>query len=225
MLTGSISALKPNGQNCSSERTARSTKRTELLSSKQWRVPDHSNNMANKLYGLVLLLAFCAALLPSGCSPNRLKSRVGLGATISECNAFFGTPTPVPEILHRMMLSNKQQSYHSQSKFVCIGFDAQDKAESFVFANIPDTPMNQIEQASLLDNMKGQGGWQLIENPANGPIWQKSDDKAYASYVLSSHLFVFMTEKCMEKFIDDLPNYPSAGNHAEEASHSPPSRP
>ncbi len=133
----------------------------------------------------------------------------GFGAGIGQCGAAYGYSWVVTN--NPVLVSPQTRSYNAKGWSIIVGFDEQGRAEQFVysiasFSSLVGKPPEPSETArqDLLEKFRGGSHWLPQSNPDSGPIWQRADGGAYASYITSEHEMVLMNEQGMVRHIRRL---------------------
>ena len=150
----------------------------------------------------VIFLLCLGVVWASGWFAVGLDTVADFGATSSQCEATFGRPTKL--VFAKPQNSPRSVVYFKKGWFIMIGYDEQDRAEQFVFckAKLPDTnspPMSEQEQKFLLGKYQDGSTWTFSSNNGNGPIWQRDDHQACASYVADSRWLVLMNREGLDR--------------------------
>lgn len=131
----------------------------------------------------------------------------GFDATIGQCEAAFH-PAALTTT-NRTLVSPQTRCYVKGGWTVLIGFDERGHAEQFVVSKsslITPTPdLGESEQTKLLEEF-GQGIRWIFEGNNNGigPLWEREDGQAHASYISSAHYMVLMNKAGMDRQIRAL---------------------
>lgn len=151
------------------------------------------------LFSAAVFRTLLVGIIVSFCGLEPLCAGVALGDTIARCDSLLGPAVPVPDATY--LVCAQTHGYVKDGLSILVGFTDKGIAEEFIYSKVAyegkPADLTAAECKAILEEHRETSSWISGGTPPGGPIWRRSDEGAYASYVLKGSRLVILSNEGM----------------------------